>query len=408
MSGAPSSQGASEEPRYEVVTIGEAAGGEESCDTSSSSDGEGSSDDNDWDGTDNVLNKPIEQEALAGLRYRIVIEASKGPVRWFEVPSSSFTVGRAKENQVCLSGDDFLNVSRTHLKVEYAAGRLWITDTNSSKGTHVDATKSGAEGGTTALVPGKVTGIAEGSKVNLGGCVDLTFKVQRSEDVVGRREKRRLKRKESGGGRAQFVSDLQNAVFRRKITEVGTVATRARQRRERKPLRNDEFGRRSRSRSRSRSNARLRQRESDRDKERGREREVADGGRNKEKGSWRQGRNGAKKAKRSRSRSSSSSRGRARSRSRSHSRGRARSRSRSHSRGRSTSRSRMRERASVVRGGGRVGSKRSRSRSRGRVSPREPEWRDAERPRGGGRKEGVDAERWEHRPLSLSPSPARD
>ena len=51
---------------------------------------------------------------------------------------------------------------------------------------------------------------------------------------------------------------------------------------------------------------------------------------------------------------------------------------------------------------------RSRSRSRGRVSPREPEWRDAGRPRGGGRKEGVDAERWEHRPLSLSPSPARD
>ena len=59
----------------------------------------------------------VSQEAVAGLRHRILIEASKGPVRWFEVPSSSFTVGRAKENQVCLAGDDFSHVSRTRMNV---------------------------------------------------------------------------------------------------------------------------------------------------------------------------------------------------------------------------------------------------------------------------------------------------
>jgi len=46
-------------------------------------------------------------------------------------------------------------------------------------------------------------------------------KVERKEDVVGKREQRRQERKENaGGGRSQFVSDLQSAVFRRKITEV--------------------------------------------------------------------------------------------------------------------------------------------------------------------------------------------
>ena len=121
------------------------------------------------------------QEAAAGLRYRILIEASKGPVRWFEVPSSSFTVGRAKENQVCLSGDDFLHVSRTHVKVEYRAGRLWICDMKSSKGTCIEAGSSGSGKGEAAtltqLTAGKSYSVAEGTKVSLGGCVDLTFKV---------------------------------------------------------------------------------------------------------------------------------------------------------------------------------------------------------------------------------------
>ena len=43
-----------------VVTIGEAPGGEEACDTSSSSDGEDSSDDGEGS-DDNALNRPIEQ-----------------------------------------------------------------------------------------------------------------------------------------------------------------------------------------------------------------------------------------------------------------------------------------------------------------------------------------------------------
>jgi len=116
------------------------------------------------------------QEAVAGLRYRILIEASKGPVRWFEVPSSSFTVGRAKENQVCLAGDDFSHVSRTHLKVEYRAGRVWITDMSSSKGTQINVSGGGGSALTT-LIADKAYGIAEGCNVNLGGCVDLTFKV---------------------------------------------------------------------------------------------------------------------------------------------------------------------------------------------------------------------------------------
>ena len=44
--------------------------------------------------------------------------------------------------------------------------------------------------------------------------------VERSQDVASKKEQRRKARTESGGGRAQFVSDLQSAVFRRKITEV--------------------------------------------------------------------------------------------------------------------------------------------------------------------------------------------
>ena len=44
--------------------------------------------------------------------------------------------------------------------------------------------------------------------------------VERSHDVAGQKEQRRKERTESGGGRAQFVSDLQSAVFRRKINEV--------------------------------------------------------------------------------------------------------------------------------------------------------------------------------------------
>ena len=126
----------------EVITIGEPPGGEESCDTSSSSDGGGSSDGNDYGLSENALNRPVElvqmrlllcvpmhpeqgegpsissgkystaiwdqcahecerrhaynntciqQEAVAGLRHRIVMEASKGPVRWFEVPCSHLT-----------------------------------------------------------------------------------------------------------------------------------------------------------------------------------------------------------------------------------------------------------------------------------------------------------------------------
>lgn len=43
-----------------VITIGEPAGGEEACDTSSSSDGEGSSD-GDYDSADNAFDKPLEQ-----------------------------------------------------------------------------------------------------------------------------------------------------------------------------------------------------------------------------------------------------------------------------------------------------------------------------------------------------------
>ena len=44
----------------EIITIGEVPGGEEACDTSSSSDGEYSSDD-DYRSDDNALNKPVEQ-----------------------------------------------------------------------------------------------------------------------------------------------------------------------------------------------------------------------------------------------------------------------------------------------------------------------------------------------------------
>ena len=46
------------------------------------------------------------------------------------------------------------------------------------------------------------------------------WQVERSQDVASKKEQRRKERTESGGGRAQFVSDLQSAVFRRKITEV--------------------------------------------------------------------------------------------------------------------------------------------------------------------------------------------
>ena len=123
---------------------------------------------------------PRAQEAVAGMRYRIVIEASKGPVRWFEVPASSFTVGRAKDNQVCLAGDDFLHVSRTHIKVEYRAGRLWVCDMSSSKGTLMESGGAGtgaSSGAPVALAAGKSYTLPEGRKVNLGGCVDLTFQV---------------------------------------------------------------------------------------------------------------------------------------------------------------------------------------------------------------------------------------
>ena len=47
-------------------------------------------------------------------------------------------------------------------------------------------------------------------------------KVERSEDLSSQRERRRKQRDATGGGSkgAQFVSDLQSAVFRRKINEV--------------------------------------------------------------------------------------------------------------------------------------------------------------------------------------------
>jgi hypothetical protein len=115
---------------------------------------------------------------VAGLRYKIVIEANKGPVRWFEVPAASFTVGRAKDNQVCLSGDDFAHVSRTHIKVEYRAGRLWVCDMNSSKGTLMESAGAGiGKGALVALTAGKSYTLTEGRKVTLGGCVDLVFQV---------------------------------------------------------------------------------------------------------------------------------------------------------------------------------------------------------------------------------------
>ena len=115
---------------------------------------------------------------MAGLRYKIVIEANKGPVRWFEVPAASFTVGRAKDNQVCLSGDDFAHVSRTHIKVEYRAGRLWVCDLNSSKGTLMESAGAGiGKGALVALTAGKSYTLTEGRKVTLGGCVDLVFQV---------------------------------------------------------------------------------------------------------------------------------------------------------------------------------------------------------------------------------------
>jgi hypothetical protein len=60
-----------EEITHTYITIGEAAGGEDSCDTSSSSDGEGSSEDNDFDSGDNALNKPIEQVSICTCRQRV-------------------------------------------------------------------------------------------------------------------------------------------------------------------------------------------------------------------------------------------------------------------------------------------------------------------------------------------------
>ena len=74
-------------------------------------------------------------------------------------------------------------MSRTHIKVEYRAGRLWVCDMNSSKGTLIESgggSTGTGKGAPVALAAGKSYTLPEGRKVNLGGCVDLTFQVRRT------------------------------------------------------------------------------------------------------------------------------------------------------------------------------------------------------------------------------------
>eukprot|EP00960_Hanusia_phi_P077995 768766-Hanusia_phi.AAC.5 len=99
---------------------------------------------------------------------------------------------------------------------------------------------------------GKVQGIQEDEGVTIG-TVKLTIRIERRAIAKTKRSKRTKEEREI------FVSDLQNAVFRRKVAEVGSVSTLARERRTRKPRRHakvDEFGRTVRSRSASSESSR--------------------------------------------------------------------------------------------------------------------------------------------------------
>ena len=44
--------------------------------------------------------RPVEQDAVEGLRPIFIIEASQGPVRWFEVSKTPFYVGTSPNNEV--------------------------------------------------------------------------------------------------------------------------------------------------------------------------------------------------------------------------------------------------------------------------------------------------------------------
>ena len=76
-----------------IFTIGSPPRGELSCDTSSSNseaDDEGNARAH---SASEGLHSPVDADMMAGIKHKIIVEASSGPVRLFELPKSSFCVG---------------------------------------------------------------------------------------------------------------------------------------------------------------------------------------------------------------------------------------------------------------------------------------------------------------------------
>jgi hypothetical protein len=233
-----------------IFTIGSPPRGELSCDTSSSNseaDDEGNARAH---SASEGLHRPVDADMMAGIKHKIIVEASSGPVRWFELPKSSFCVGSGESNEVRVQGQG-ANVAAAHVKVDYRAGILWVTDLGSNTGTFVDSAR---------LPSGKPHGLAGSGRVRLGPDLTLNLRVERTKSRAPKR-----RNTQAGDTRGKFVDSLETAVFKRRTAEMGNVKELAEERRT-KPRRKrrakyDEFGRKARSsssesvsdRSRSRS-----------------------------------------------------------------------------------------------------------------------------------------------------------
>ncbi|KAJ1494663.1 hypothetical protein T484DRAFT_1765080, partial [Baffinella frigidus] len=215
-----------------VVTIGSPPRGELSCDTSSSN---SEASDDGGRGRTEGLHRPVDADMVAGVKHKIIVEASSGPVRWFELSKSSFCIGSGETNEVRVQG---ASVAPAHVKVDYRAGILWVTDLGSATGTFVENAK---------LPTGKPHGLPGSGQMRLGPDLTLSLRLERTKSRVPR-----VRRGGEGGdGRTTFVNTLESAVFKRRTEEVGSVVVLAQERRT-KPRRKrhakyDEFGRKARS-----------------------------------------------------------------------------------------------------------------------------------------------------------------
>jgi predicted component of type VI protein secretion system len=187
---------------------------------------------------------------IAGVKHKIIVEASSGPVRWFELSKSSFCVGSGESNEVRVQGQG-ASVAPAHVKVDYRAGVLWVTDLGSATGTFVDNAK---------LPTGKPHGLPGSGQMRLGPDLTLALRIERTKSRLPR-----VRRGGDGGDeRTSMVNKLESAVFKRRTQEVGNVVELAEERRN-KPRRkrrakHDEFGRKAQSGSEASESGRSRSR----------------------------------------------------------------------------------------------------------------------------------------------------